>query len=135
MELSYILQESASFRSEGRDLGIFLGTLLKLLYEENKERGLSSTGEELREKSQNVLQALQRSMAAYAYGDAYINPGTDENRSYLLGFFKGLTVWLPINPDLFVAREKEMSTAILFTLQLSETRWQDWLAAILSPIE
>ncbi|HAZ14807.1 MAG: hypothetical protein A2X86_22210 [Bdellovibrionales bacterium GWA2_49_15] len=135
MELSYILQESASFRGEGRDLGIFLGTILKLLYEEERQRGLSVAGEELRSKVQNTLQALQRSMASYAYGDAYVNPGTDENRSYLLGFFKGVTVWIPGNPDLFLAREKEMSTAALFTLKGSEPKWQDWLSGLLSPVE
>ncbi|MBI2522302.1 MAG: hypothetical protein HYV97_17920 [Bdellovibrio sp.] len=135
MEFSYILQESASFKGEGRDLGVFLGTLLKLLYEENNQRGLSTAGHELRARAQNVLQALQRSMVSYAYGDAYINPGTDENRSYLLGFFKGLTVWIPSNPDLFVAREKELSKSALFKLQSGQIRWPDWLAGVLSPIE
>ncbi len=135
MELSYILQESASFRGEGRDLGIFLGTLLRLLYEEEKQKGLSPQGVQLRDSAENVLQALNRSMAAYAYGDAYINPGTDENRSYLLGFFKGLTIWLPANPDVYSQRQKEMSSAQLFLFEADGVHWKDWLNGLLAPIE
>jgi len=141
MELSFILDQSASFRGEGRDLGVFLGTVEKLLFQMEKQNNLSDIALELRQSTRSSFEALNRSLVNRAVGDAYINPNADENQSYLLGYMRGVSVWLPSNNDLYSAREQEMEKSLLFqyrnttgTVEKPIT-WQTWIKSLMVPIE
>lgn len=111
MELLLILSKSPTFRGENRDLGIFLGVLKKLLYQEKLIDGYESKEMfNLNQALDRSYSALEKSMMAYSFGELYINPElsfANENNQYLLGYFKGLSFWLPAKKDLYLNRKKE----------------------------
>lgn len=111
LEILFILQNSPAFLGEGRDIGIFLGNLKRLLYQEKLQEGqLTPKALQLNQSIDDLLSALSLAIINYSYGELYINPefaGLNLKNQYLLGFFKGLSIWIPAQEELYFAREKE----------------------------
>jgi hypothetical protein len=115
-EMTFILEQSPSFLGETRDMGLILGSIEKLLFEE-KQRGLgTSLSSSLLAQTGLLLKSIVLTTLSYHYGPQY---RTGPNS--LLGYFKGLSIWLPQSSQLYNARREEMSEALIF----AESRWVD----------
>ena len=64
-------------------------------------------------------------MIEYAYGEQYIQLQHRQEDNWLLGFFKGISVWMPKNREAFEYRYKEMQQSKFFT-----TDWNAWMKDI-----
>lgn len=132
LELGFILQKTPSFQGEGRDLGILMGSILMLIHGEAEKEGLSPKAQRLREASEDVFYAIGRVAMNYAYGTMYYQPQDSQNKNYLLGFFKGLSAWVPKSPNTYKARKSEFSESALFKIESGGVSWDDWLNKVYS---
>lgn len=131
LELGFILNKTPSFQGESRDIGIFMGSVLMLLYEEaERNGGYTVAANKLRKAANDVVYSINRSTMAYAYGSMYYNPQDSQNKNYLLGFFKGLSAWIPKSGNTYKLRKAEFEKSNLFDYKYYGTGWQDWLEKI-----
>ena len=131
LELGFILDKTPSFQGESRDIGIFMGSVLMLLTEEAERNGnWSQASQKLYEASQSVLYAINRSTMSYAYGTMYYSPQDSQNKNYLLGFFKGLSAWIPKSGNTYKIRKAEFEKSSLFDYEFQGIQWQGWLEKI-----
>ncbi|MCO4795607.1 MAG: hypothetical protein KC493_17950 [Bacteriovoracaceae bacterium] len=131
LELGFILEKTPSFQGEGRDLGLFMGSILMLLHEEADRNGLSSRAStRLRRAANDILQGINRATMNYAYGTMYYSRQDSQNKNYLLGFFKGLSVWVPKSSNTYKIRRDEFEQSALFKISHKGVKWQDWLDKI-----
>lgn len=128
-EISFILEASPSFRGETRDLGIFLGILEKLIYEEIQKGKGTTIGHWLRREIQNTHRQIMQVMISYAYGPTYYQ--SKGPSKYLLGYFKGLSIWLPSQRDFYDYRKEEMKSSLYFNY--GEQNWSFWLEEQFKP--
>lgn len=141
MELNFILQNAPSFMGETRDLGVFLGLVKKLLYQEAlQNNGYGEKAQLLLDTANMALDNLNRSLLSYSYGSHYSNTDSTPEQNYLLGFFKGLSIWLPNEFANYHKRMDEMKSSVLFKqetqIQNDEIiRWSNWIDIVLNPPE
>ncbi|GAB4414245.1 MAG: hypothetical protein OHK0056_20920 [Bacteriovoracaceae bacterium] len=114
LDIAFLLEQSEAFQGETRDLGIFMGALLKLLYLEEERDGESDGMYYLKKEIQSTLKVLHRMTLSRAYGDVYISQTGREAQTYLLGFFRAFGVWLPRSVEQFEHRKKEFSQSRLW---------------------
>ncbi len=129
-EVDFILEKSPSFLGETRDLGTFLGTLEKLIYEEVLVGKATNLSYGLRKEVRKTHRQILKTMTSYTYGPTYY-----EGRSgseYLLGYFKGLSIWLPSREDFYHYRENEMLRSRYFNY--GEKSWASWLKKQFKPL-
>lgn len=133
LELGFILDKTPSFQGESRDIGIFMGSVLMLLYEEAERNGKYTSGaSRLRKAANDVVYSINRSTMSYAYGSMYYSPQDSQNKNYLLGFFKGLSAWIPKSGNTFKLRKAEFEKSNLFKYEFIGSKWQDWMESIYS---
>lgn len=125
MELGFIFQSTPSIEGETKDLGQFLGMLKMLLWTQAQNEGETRAGSKLRIAIDEALSVLQATMIEYAYGEQYIQLQHRQEDNWLLGFFKGISVWMPKNREAFEYRYKEMQQSKFFT-----TDWNAWMKDI-----
>lgn len=131
LELGYILDKTPSFQGESRDIGIFMGSVLMLLNEEAERNGrYTLAAERLKNAANDVIYAINRSTMNYAYGTMYYSPQGSQNKNYLLGFFKGLSAWIPKSGNTFKLRKDEFKNSELFDYKYQDVKWQGWLEKI-----
>ncbi len=131
LELGFILDKTPSFQGESRDIGIFMGSVLMLLHEEAERNGKWSQGAQLLYKAaNNVVYAINRATMSYAYGTMYYSPQDSQNKNYLLGFFKGLSAWIPKSGNTYKLRKEEFEKSNLFDYEFKGIKWQGWLEKI-----
>lgn len=130
-ELKFILSNSPTFEGETRDLGIFLGTVKQLLHKEKlKNGGESRKILKLRKSLNKTLSAINRTMMSYAYGPMYIESQGSIEEDYLLGFFKGLSIWLPRTKSQYHQRISEFEKSAFYNVLAPNIRlntWKSWL--------
>jgi hypothetical protein len=141
LDLGFLIKNSPKFLGESRELGIFLGSLKKLLYQESIEQyngEYSDMAAALLIQIDRTLDGLNRSLLEYAYGDAYIAQSqhqSPDDSQYLLGFFKGVSLWIPDSTKLFDMRYNEFAKSALYRYQLNqgaeELAWHKWLEKIM----
>jgi len=114
IDLNFILEQNEAFQGETRDVGVFLGAILKLLYLEKESNGETETMYELHGEIIKSLSILHQMTLSRAYGDLYTTQVGREAQTYLLGYFKGLGVWIPRNAEQFEHRKKEFEQSLLW---------------------
>jgi hypothetical protein len=133
LELGFILHKTPSFQGESRDIGVFMGAILMLLHEEAERNGrFTSAANQLRKAANKVVDSINRSTISYAYGSMYYDYQDSQNKNYLLGFFKGLSAWIPKSGNTYKLRKNEFEKSMLFDYQYLGTSWQNWLEKIYS---
>ena len=135
MNINSALNNSPAFPGETRDLGIFLGLIEQMLFQE-KEAGIETEKSRILKNSITKLwKALGQTMFAHEYGTLYTDQTLENDQYYLLGFFKGISVWLPSNKELFDHRIKEFADSKLFRGKIGTEKpsaWQEILELIYS---
>ena len=140
-QLLYGLQNSPYFIGHYRDIGNFIGLVLKLLKENESDspcynftdKSLSTKiplACQLKNQSYQVLEKLNRTMSTYSYGHDYIeNKKLSFQDTYLLGFFKGLSVWLPSSHKEFDSQWDYMKHSFLLTKKEDKDKnsWREFL--------
>ncbi|MBT6326116.1 MAG: hypothetical protein HOJ35_09105 [Bdellovibrionales bacterium] len=126
MDISFILEQGQSFRGESRELGTFLGSLKRLIFEEKLDFGLTPAAKKLNRQIDNTLDAINKSMISYHYGSGYTDPREDFSQNYLLGFFKGIGIWIPSNTELYKNRIEEFKKSKMYQSDFMGTYWSDW---------
>ncbi|MBT3583950.1 MAG: hypothetical protein HN509_03505 [Halobacteriovoraceae bacterium] len=138
LEMGFLLENSPTFQGETRDIGIFLGTLKKLLYEEKMGLGLQSAKAHALDRHIDVvMDGISQTMMSYAYGSNYVDQGPVQTSNYLLGFFKGLSIWIPSSKGIFDHRIKEFEQSIFYRSQFTnghQNPWRSWLEKALDPM-
>lgn len=134
MEINFILENGQSFRGETRDLGTFLGSIKRLIYEESSRSNRTYKAQKLLKKLNATLDAINRTMLSYAYGSGYTDQRDEFNQNYLLGFFKGLSIWIPNNYLIFSHRKSEFSQSRLYQTTYLQTSWNTWFPLVFSEI-
>lgn len=127
IDLNFILEQNEAFQGETRDVGVFLGAMLKLLYLEAEQNGETESMFDLRAEIQETLSVLHRMTLARAYGDIYTTQVGREAQTYLLGYFKGLGIWIPRDAEQFEHRKKEFEQSQLWQ---SAPEWSQVLEII-----
>lgn len=130
IEVAFILEQAEAFQGETRDLGVFLGLLLKVLYLEMERDGETEIMYDLRTEIRNTLGILHGLTLSRAYGDLYTTQTGKESQSYLLGFFRSFGIWLPKSVEQFEHRKKEFSESALWT---SVPEWAQVLEILYNP--
>jgi hypothetical protein len=126
-EMAFIFQNSPSIEGETKDLGQFFGILEMLLWQEAQNGGLTKSGLALKGEVAAAASSLARSIEAYAYGERYIQRQFRAEDNWLLGQFRGLSVWMPRSRVAFEHRFSEFSESALF-----ERPWGGWMRAVLA---
>lgn len=131
-DIAFILEASPKFPGETRDLGVTLGYLLELIYQEAEFNGsLSPQAIKLKNTIDYTLHQLSRSLLAYEYGEHYAqNSLFTAGENYLLGYFRGLSLWLPSDYNLYQARIDEHRHSS-FHQERQQWGLYDWLESIL----
>lgn len=110
IDLQFILENSPNFRGETRDIGLFIGALKKMIYEEKIKEGESEGASLLEALCNQTLDALNRTILASTFGSLYVDPKEAQlgkKNSYLLGLFKGISIWLPSRVEFYQHRKNE----------------------------
>ena len=123
-ELKYILEKSPNFQGETRDLGIFLGLVERLAFEEIQRGEGSTSSRWLMKEARNTHRQIVQSMISYSYGSVYLSDERSAN-DYMRGYFKGIGVWLPSNNTLYQNRKEEMENSQL--LRALKGTWAKYL--------
>ena len=107
------LERSPYFIGDYRDIGVFLSLVLKVLYQDDKTTKESVV---LKEEIHKVQDHLGRTLYTYSYGSDFTEAKQNPyGKEYFLGAFKGLSVWVPSQKELFQSRWDVMKTSRLLS--------------------
>lgn len=119
-ELLFLLEKAPRFQGEMIDLGMFYGLLEKLLFEERMANRDTAKSTMLKQTVSEARFRLREVFIDSKFGPLYYDSSVDSAKGYLLGYFNGLSLWLPKNERLFKQRKGEMSKS---SLHQSVTSW------------
>ncbi len=123
-ELLFILEKAPRFQGDMIDLGLFYGLIEKLLWEESLAGGETAKSTMLRQTVGQAHYRLKEVFIESQFGSLYYEGRESERAGYLLGYFTGMSLWLPANEELYYMRKFEMAKSSLFK---SVTSWNSFL--------
>jgi hypothetical protein len=112
-ELLFLIENAPRFQGETIDLGLFYGLVEQLLWQERLSGSETKLSGELRRMVAKAGQGVQESTLSAAFGPLYYDSSIRPEKSYLLGFFKATSVWLPKSKKLYKLRINEMGESLL----------------------
>lgn len=120
LDLRLAIQRAAAMESGLQDLGVLLGTLDQMVYEELHRSGAPEGPSEatriLRERLRMTRSALNRAVLSFSYGNRY---------AWFLP--RGLSAWVPRDERGYFAHEREFSAS---TFHRVVPHWRAWLKAL-----
>ncbi|MCR9204403.1 MAG: clostripain-related cysteine peptidase [Halobacteriovoraceae bacterium] len=119
-EFLFLLEQAPRFQGEMIDMGMFYGLLEKLLYEEREGQRDTARSEMLRQTVSEARFRLREVFIDSKFGPLYFDSTVESTKGYLLGFFNGLSLWLPKSERLYLQRKEEMAKS---SLHKSVTSW------------
>lgn len=123
-ELQFLIENAPRFQGEMIDLGLFYGLLERLLFEEKNGGRFTAKSEMLKQTVSEARFRLREVFAESRFGPLYYDSSIAPQKNYLLGYFNGLSVWLPKNERLYHQRKSEMRES---SLHKSVTSWNHLL--------
>lgn len=119
-EFLFLLEQAPRFQGEMIDMGMLYGLLEKLLYEERMNDRATARSEMLRQTVSEARFRLREVFIDSKFGPLYFDSSVSASKGYLLGFFNGLSLWLPKSERLYRQRKEEMGKS---SLHKSVTSW------------
>jgi hypothetical protein len=119
-EFLFLLEQAPRFQGEMIDMGMFYGLLEKLLYEERLSQRDTAKSQMLRQTVSEARFRLREVFIDSKFGPLYFDSSVEASKGYLLGFFNGLSLWLPKSERLYLQRKEEMAKS---RLHKSVTSW------------
>jgi hypothetical protein len=123
-ELLFMLEKAPRFQGDMMDLGLFYGLIEKLLWEEALIDGETAKSTMLRQTVGEAHFRLKEVFIESQFGSLYYEGRDSERAGYLLGYFTGMSLWLPANDQLYNMRKFEMAKSSLFKIV---TSWNSFL--------
>lgn len=123
-ELLFMLEKAPRFQGDMIDVGLFFGLVEKLLWEERQAGESSAVSEMLRRTVSTGHQKLKEVFIESQFGSLYYEETDSPRAGYLLGYFNGMSLWMPKSPSLYQMRKEEMKKSSLFK---SVNAWNDLL--------
>lgn len=123
-ELLFILENAPRFQGDMIDLGLFYGLIEKLLWEEEQAGEGSAKSKMLKETIAEAHFRLKEVFIESQFGSLYYDGQDSQQAGYLLGYFTGMSLWLPQNSQVYDVRKNEMAKSSLFK---SVTSWNSFL--------
>ncbi len=112
-ELLFLIKNAPRFQGEMIDLGLLYGLVEKLLWQERLSGRETLLSTDLRDLVVKASRGVDESTLAATFGPLYYDTSVNSSSSYLLGFFKGVSLWLPKSRRLFQLRESEMGKSTM----------------------
>jgi len=112
-ELRFLLEKAPRFQGEMIDLGLFYGLVEQLLWREKLSGRESSLSLKLKALAIIATEGIGQSIIDARFGPLYYDAPAGAESAYLLGYFKGLSLWLPKSARLYELRASEMSKSQL----------------------
>lgn len=113
-ELMYLIENAPRFQGEMMDLSLFYGLVEKMLWLERLAGEETQKSVELKKFLAYASEGIGQTVLNATFGPLYYEQDrlSPEN-SYLLGFFKGVSIWLPKSARHYELRFKEMGESRL----------------------
>lgn len=125
LDVALVMRSAPSFMGGGKDLGAFLGLLRILLDKERLQNGGSSPrAEHLYRQLDRLVDSIDKSTVARAYGESYLSASTP---FYLLGY-RAFGIWIPSNAQEFRERSADFALSNLH----AKSHWLDWVRLVLT---
>lgn len=124
LDVALVMRSAPSFMGGGKDLGAFLGLLRILLDKERLQKGASQSSERLYLQIDRLIDSIDASTVARAYGESYLSASTP---FYLLGY-RAFGIWIPSNAQEFRERSADFAQSSLH----AKSHWLDWVRLVLT---
>lgn len=129
LDMRFLLENSPNFLGETRDIGMFIGLVDRLIYNEKELIGYTEASLKLKKSLNMLLSSFSETMMNYQYGPLYYERQNGKNAHYLLGFFRGLSIWLPSSSNLYQNRLAEYSNSLFFKSDTS-LMWKNFIKKV-----
>lgn len=126
-EFLFMLENAPRFQGDMIDVGLFYGLIEKLLWQEELASQQTPKSQMLQQKVASGHQKLREVFIESQFGSLYYDDQSPQRSGYLLGYFNGMSLWLPKSASLYHARKDEMRKSALFR---SVSSWNDLLGEL-----
>lgn len=123
-ELLFMLENAPRFQGDMIDLGLFYGLVEKLLWEEGQANQSTAKSTMLKKTIAEAHFRLKEVFIESQFGSIYYEGNNGSGPNYLLGYFTGMSLWVPKNEQVYQVRKVEMEKSLLFK---TVTSWNSFL--------
>ncbi len=127
----FLIEKAPRFQGEMIDLGLFYGLVEKMLWLEKLEGRATALSQKLKGHLIYATEGIGQATLKTSFGPLYYDRSLSAHEgSYMLGYFRGLSVWLPKTTRLYELRSEEMGKS---QLHQNVSSWNRVLKELYSP--